>query len=170
MSANPDFRDLFKSLNAESVEYLVVGAHAVMFYAEPRFTKDLDIWVNPSPENATRVFRALSGFGAPLRGVKSRDFTDPKLIYQIGIAPNRIDIIMDIGPVEFTAAWKNRTESTYGGVPIAIIGKHQLIKAKRAIGRPQDLLDTRRLEQTPSLRPRPKKSRPNSRRKNSLKK
>jgi len=170
MPANPDFKDLFKSLNAESVEYLVVGAHAVMFYAEPRFTKDLDIWVNPSPENAARVFRALSRFGAPLQGVKTRDFTDPKLIYQIGIAPNRIDIIMDIGPVEFADAWKNRVESTYGGVPIAIIGKRQLIKAKRAIGRPQDLLDTQRLEQIPFSSSAPPKARRTSRRKNLLKK
>ncbi len=146
MATNPDFSDLFRTFSAAGVEYLVVGAHAVIQYAEPRFTKDLDVWVNPSPQNAERVYRALADFGAPLIDVTQESFTDPELIYQIGVAPNRIDILMGIAGVEFDEAWENRFESTYGGVPIPVIGKAELIRAKRASGRPQDLLDVERLE------------------------
>jgi hypothetical protein len=141
MPANPDFRDLFSTFNEERVEYLVVGAHAVIFYAEPRYTKDLDIWVNPSAENARRVYSALQRFGAPLTDITVGDFMKPDLIYQVGIAPNRIDILMGIAGVTFDEAWKDRAESTYDAVPIHILGKNSLIKAKKASGRPQDLLD-----------------------------
>jgi len=146
MPANPDFKDLFKVFNEENVEYLVVGAHAVIFYVEPRFTQDLDVWVNPIVENATRVYSALKKYGAPLINITNESFTDPELIYQIGIAPNRIDIIMEIAGVEFSDAWKNRVDSTYDNVPIHILGKSDLIKAKKATGRPQDLIDIERLE------------------------
>jgi len=145
MAANPDFKDLFSIFNEESVEYLVVGAHAVILYAEPRHTKDLDVWVKPSPENAKRVCRALSRFGAPLENVAPGDFTDPELVYQIGVAPNRIDVMMGIAGVDFETAWVNKVDSTYDGVPIHVIGKADLIRSKKACGRPQDLLDVERL-------------------------
>jgi hypothetical protein len=145
MPANPDFKDLFRIFNEENVEYLVVGAHAVIFYAEPRYTKDLDIWINSTALNAARVYRALGRFGAPLRDIQEEDFTESDLIYQIGIAPNRIDILMSIAGVNFDEAWADRTESSYDGVPIHILGKDSLIKAKKATGRPQDILDMDRL-------------------------
>jgi hypothetical protein len=145
MSANPDFSDLFSTLNAESVEYLVIGAHAVMYYTEPRFTKDIDVWVRPTRENAERVCRALARFGAPMMDVTLEDFTNPDLIYQIGVAPNRVDLMMGIVGVEFEEAWAGRVDSTYGDVPIHLIGKAELIRAKQASGRPQDLLDLDRL-------------------------
>ena len=104
MDVNPDFRDLFKVLNACRVRYIVVGAHAVVYYTEPRYTKDLDIWVDPSPENASRVFRALAEFGAPLKGITEQDLTNPDMIYQIGVEPNRIDFMMDIEGIELTPA------------------------------------------------------------------
>ena len=146
MPANPDFCDLFRAFNEDSVEYLVVGAHAFFHYAEPRYTKDLDVWVRPSPENAERVFRALARFGAPMIDVTPESFTDPDLVYQIGVAPNRIDVMMGIAGVDFNTAWANRVESSYGGVPIHIISKQDLIQAKKASGRPQDLLDLDRLQ------------------------
>jgi hypothetical protein len=149
MPVNPDFRDLFKAFNGEGVEYLLVGAQAVIIHAQPRYTKDMDVWVRASGENAERVFRALATFGAPLEGVTPRDFTDPNLIYQIGVAPNRVDIVMSIAGVDFEAGWANRVESTYGGTPIHVIGKDDLIRAKKASGRPQDLLDVDALEKTP---------------------
>lgn len=148
MPANPDFKDLFRILNEESVEYLVAGAHAVIYFSEPRYTKDLDIWVNPTPQNATRVWRALTNFGAPLTGVTPSDFHDPDLIYQIGVEPNRIDIIMGVLGVEFSGAWKAREQSSYGGVPINIMGRKALISAKEAAGRPQDQLDLQKLRDT----------------------
>jgi hypothetical protein len=145
MPANVDFKDLFSIFNEEGVEYLVAGAHAVIFFSEPRYTKDLDVWVNPSPENAARVFRALSRFGAPLTNVVEKDFSDADLVYQIGVEPNRIDILMGVAGVTFEEAWAGRVESTYGGVPIHITGKATLIKAKRAADRPQDRLDLDKL-------------------------
>ena len=146
MPTNPDFKDLFATFNEESVEYLVVGAHAVAFYAEPRYTKDLDVWVKPSAENAGRVFEALKRFGAPLSDVTVADFTDPSLVFQMGVAPNRIDIMMGIAGLDFDSAWPNKRASTYGGIPIHVIGKDDLIGAKKASARPQDLLDLERLK------------------------
>jgi len=145
MPANPDFKELFSTFNEEQVEYLVAGAHAVIFHAEPRFTKDLDIWVNPTPENAQRVWKALKRFGAPLTGIQWSDFCNTDLVYQIGLAPNRIDVIMGLSGVDFPSAWTDRVTSSYEGTPIWIMGKKSLILAKQAAGRPQDLLDLERL-------------------------
>ena len=145
MSANQDYKELFSKLNGEKAEYLVIGAHAVIFYTEPRYTKDLDVWVNPSPENAVKVYRALRKFGAPLKDISVDDFTNPDLVYQIGIAPNRIDILMGIKGMDFADSWTERIESTYSGETIFIIGKQDLIQSKKVAGRPQDLLDIEKL-------------------------
>ena len=146
MPVNNDFKELFALFNKENVEYLVVGAHAVIYYAEPRYTKDLDIWINPTRENAIRVMKALERFGAPLENVLLDDFTDPEKIFQIGVAPNRIDILMGIAGVDFATAVVKKTTSFYDDVPISIIGKDELIISKKAIARPQDMLDIERLE------------------------
>lgn len=145
MPANTDYKELFHVFNSAQVEYLVVGGHAVMFYSEPRYTKALDLWGNPTPENAARVYRALAAFGAPLCDVSIADFTREELIYQIGVAPSRIDIIMSIGGADFAAAFARHSTSTYDGVPIFLIGREELIAAKRAVGRQQDLLDVEKL-------------------------
>ncbi len=146
MPANQDFKELFKTFNDENVEYLVVGAYAVIYYTKPRYTKDLDIWINPTHENALRVYNALKKFGAPLIDIRPESFTDPALIYQIGIEPNRIDIIMSITGCEFSRAWNSRSSSTYEDIPIHILSKEDLIKAKKATGRPRDMLDVQLLE------------------------
>jgi len=146
MSSNPDYKDLFRILNEEQVDYLVVGAHAVIYYTEPRFTKDIDILVRPTRENAEKMWAALKRFGAPLRGITVDDFTKEDLVYQVGIAPNRVDILMGLGGVGFDEAWKGRERTGYDGIPIFIIGRKELIKAKQISGRPQDLLDVKRLE------------------------
>lgn len=138
---NPDFRDLFAALNEAQANYLVVGAHAVAFYAEPRFTKDLDVWVEASPANAPRIITALLAFGAPLAGVTEADFTRPGAVLQIGVAPNRIDITTHIDGVAFAAAWPNRLSTVFGDQAIWIIGRAELIQNKAAAARPQDLLD-----------------------------
>ncbi|HUJ11277.1 MAG TPA: hypothetical protein VL171_14765 [Verrucomicrobiae bacterium] len=141
MAINPDFKDLFRIFNDCHVEYLVIGAHAVVFHTRPRFTKDLDMWVNPTKGNAAKVWEALQKFGAPLKGVTEESFTDRQMVYQIGVEPNRIDIMMGTPGVEFDVAWANRAQSTYGDIPIGIIGRAELLKTKLATGRPQDLLD-----------------------------
>lgn len=141
---NPDYRDLFSALNDARAEYLLVGAHAVAFYAEPRYTRDIDVLVDPAqPE---RVWQALRAFGAPLQDLQLADLRDPRTIYQIGVAPNRIDILTSIPGVTFREAWSRRVHSTYGDVAITIIAYDDLVAAKRAAGRDKDLIDLRLLE------------------------
>ena len=91
-----DYEELFKALNAYKIKYLVVGAHAVIFYTEPRFTKDLDIWIPADLNRPEQVYKALREFGAPLRQISVQDFADKKMILQIGVAPIRVDILMNI--------------------------------------------------------------------------
>ncbi len=146
MATNPDFNDLLSALSAEGAEFLIVGAHAVMFYTTPRYTKDLDVWVRPEPDNAERVYRALRAFGAPLSDLTAADLATPGTIFQIGVAPNRIDVLTSIDAVLFEDAWQRRTASTYGGVPISLLSVEDLLTNKRAVGRKQDLLDVERLE------------------------
>ncbi len=146
MPANRDFKDLLNALNAESAEYLIVGAHAVIAYTEPRFTKDLDILVRPDPGNTQKVFRALMKFGAPMRGIKPEDFLDHELVYQIGIAPNRVDILTSLKGVSFDEAFEGSVQIDYDGIPARIMGRASLIRAKKAADRPQDRLDVEKLE------------------------
>ncbi len=143
---NRDFRDLFAALNGAGSRYLVVGGYAVAFHAEPRYTKDLDVWVEPSADNAARVFPALSEFGAPLGDLSPEDLARPGLIFQIGLPPNRIDIITAIDGVEFAEAWEGRAHLDYGDQRIAVIGREALLRNKRAAGRPQDLIDVQLIE------------------------
>lgn len=138
MRLNPDYFDMLKAFNAAGVDYLIVGAYAFGFHVEPRTTKDIDIWVDPTPENARRVYQALADFGAPLEGIHAQDFCNPDVVYQIGIAPNRIDILTGLESISFAEAWQNRLEASYGGEKAHIIGREDLIKVKRAAGRPQD--------------------------------
>jgi hypothetical protein len=147
MPINQDLSELFRILSEEKVEYLVIGAHAVSYYTQPRYTKDMDILINPTKENASRIWTALERFGAPLENISPADFQNEELVYQIGIEPNRIDILMGIHGVTFAEAWENKSRSRYDDVPIYIIGKRELLKTKKAVGRPQDLLDIRRLEE-----------------------
>ena len=146
MPVNPDYKDLFRILNEEQVDYLVVGAHAVIYYTEPRSTKDLDVLIRPTRANAEKAWRALKRFGAPLREITQDDFTREDMVYQIGIAPNRVDILMGLGGVSFNEAWARREHAAYGDIPVFIIGKRELIAAKKSAGRPQDLLDVQKLE------------------------
>jgi predicted nucleotidyltransferase len=140
-----DYRDLFKTLNGHKVKYLVIGAYAVAFYTEPRYTKDLDIWAGNDIINAERLYNALVDFGAPLKGISIEDFADKKMIYQIGVAPVRIDILTGISGIKFENAWKNRKRTNYGGIPISIIGIKELIYSKKKIKREQDILDVKKL-------------------------
>jgi len=145
---NSDFNELLKAFNHYQVKYLVIGGHAVMKYTEPRYTKDLDIWVKADDENAEAVFDALKAYGAPLAGMTKDDFAHEGHFYQIGIAPVRIDILMSIKGVSFDQAWGNRVESDIGGAQAFFISKSDLIKSKRAAGRPQDVIDAELLEQS----------------------
>jgi len=145
-----DLIDILRVFNLYKVEYLIIGGYAVVFHAEPRFTKDLDILVRASQENARRVFQALRAFGAPLSGLTEKDFEQERYWYQIGTPPVRVDILMSIDGVKFDDAWARRVESTIGDVCALFISKEDLIIAKTAAGRPQDLLDVEALSAPPS--------------------
>ena len=146
MSPNFHFSELMRIFNAHGVKYLVVGGYAVMLYSEPRFTKDLDLWVGDDRDNASRVFRALAEFGAPLTGVDPADFAKPDLIYQLGVPPLRIDVLTSISGVDFEAAWVRRREAAYGDVTARFIALEDLLRNKRAVARASDLADCERLE------------------------
>jgi len=143
---SPDFKDLLSALNAHEVEYLVVGAHALAAHGHIRATKDLEVWVRPSADNAERVLRALAEFGAPLQDLRADDLSEPGVIFQIGVPPVRIDVITEIDGVDFESAWAERLESTLGDLPVHVISRRDLIRNKKASGRLQDLADVERLE------------------------
>lgn len=142
---NSDFRDLLSILNAHEVRYLVVGGFAVMKYTEPRFTKDLDVWIEASPENASRIFAALRAFGAPLTNVSPEDFASEGSIYQMGRPPVRVDVLTSLKGVSFADAWASREAAVFGGVGSHMISRRHLIINKQALGRPRDLLDASNL-------------------------
>ena len=146
MAENPHYKGLLQLLNEFEVEYLIVGGFAVMKYSEPRYTKDLDVWVHNSRQNSLRVVEALKKFGAPVDHdkVTAETFTDKQVVYQIGIAPVRIDILTEITGVSFSAAWKNRVAGTFFGVPVHFISLDDLMANKQALGRSSDLKDLKR--------------------------
>jgi hypothetical protein len=143
-----DFEDLLKLFNANAVRYLIVGGHAVMLYTEPRYTKDLDVWIEASKDNASRVWRALAEFGAPLAGLSPDDFAHEGFFYQLGLPPSRIDVLMSIDGLRFEEAWPERRESELGKQKAWFIGRAALIRNKRASGRHIDLHDADLLDRT----------------------
>jgi len=145
MLTSPDFRELLSFLEKHKVRYLVVGGYAVMKYTEPRFTKDLDLWISTDEENSKAVYAALKEFGAPLKGLAPPDFTQEGYFYQMGNPPFRLDVMMSIPGVTFETAWANREKVQLEGLGIPFISKADLIKAKEAGGRPQDLIDAKEL-------------------------
>jgi hypothetical protein len=143
---NPDFREMLSALSAEGVEFLVVGAYAVAAHGAPRATGDLDIWVRPAPENAQRVLRALRVFGAPIGGLTAGDLVLPGLVFQMGVAPRRIDVLTGIDGVTFEDAYPRRVEIVEGSLRVPVLGRADLLANKRAAGRAKDLADVERLE------------------------
>ena len=119
MAESPDCKKLLQLLNEFEVEYLIIGGFAVMKYGEPRYTKDLDLWVHSTAPNSLGLIDALRKFGAPLDndGITVETFSEKQVVYQIGIAPVRIDIMTEITGVSFDVAWTNRVPSTFFGVP-----------------------------------------------------
>jgi hypothetical protein len=146
---NRDFAEMLRALSDAGAEFLVVGAHARAAYGEPRATKDLDIWIRATPENAQRVWTALESFGAPLFDLSVDDLASPGMTVQFGVPPYRIDLLTDITGVTFDEAWPNRTTATFAGAAYAVIGKREFVRNKRAAGRPQDLVDADHVEQSP---------------------
>ena len=149
MPLNQDFEELLYLLNSAHAKYLVVGAYAVIAYTEPRYTKVIDIWIKPECKNAEKVYDALKRFGAPIKNLSVEDLTNPEMVYQIGMEPNRFDILMGIANVSFDKAWKNKRLSHYGKERTYLLHLEDLIRAKKAAGSLQDLIDLERLLQVP---------------------
>lgn len=146
VQTSSDFRDLLAELNAAGAEYLVVGAHALAVHGHARASKDLDVWVHATRENAERVYRALAVFGAPLHDLSIEDLATAGTIFQIGVEPVRVDIITSIGGVEFETAWPERVSAQYADQDVHVISRAHLIQNKKAVARPQDLADVDALE------------------------
>jgi hypothetical protein len=144
---NPDFRDILSAFNAQHVDYLVVGAYAVAAHGLPRATGDIDLWIRPSPDNAERVWKALAEFGAPMDRLSLEDLSQPAMVIQLGVAPQRIDVLTSIDGVDFATAWAGRLAISVDGLQISVLGRRDLLVNKRASGRPQDLADIARLEE-----------------------
>ncbi|MBI5149515.1 MAG: nucleotidyltransferase [Candidatus Omnitrophica bacterium] len=146
MNVHSDYEDLFKVLNAYDIKYLLIGAYAVMYYAQPRYTKDIDVWIIPELNDVQKIYNALKEFGAPLKRIKPEDFNDNTMIFQIGIAPVRIDIMTDLPGVSAKFAWRNKKRIRYGKTPVYVLGKEELVVAKKKAGRPQDGIDLEKLK------------------------
>ena len=147
----PDFKELLSALNAHRVKYLVVGAYAVSIYAQPRATKDLDILVRADADNAEAVFAGLAQFGASLEGVSSADFAERGPFFRMGREPVAVDLLTEIPGIEFEAAWGNRVESIVdpaSGLKANFVSRDDLIAAKLASGRKQDLADVDAIRKT----------------------
>ena len=138
---NSDFKDLLRLLAEKEAKFLIIGGYAVIHYAEPRYTKDLDILIGTDADNAKKVFEALIEFGAPMDDVTPQDFCTPEVFFQIGLPPNRIDMIVTVPGVDFEAAYARRGAMSIGQMQVPVIGRDDLIKAKLMAGRPQDLVD-----------------------------
>jgi hypothetical protein len=137
---------MLSAFNDEKVEYMIVGAYAMAAHGVVRATGDIDLWIRASEDNARRAWRALASFGAPLSGLKEEDIAVHGTVFQIGVAPSRIDILTSIDGVGFADAWNQRVEVEVEGIRVNVIGRSHLIANKKTVGRPQDLADIARLE------------------------
>ena len=146
MVLNKDFKEFIELLNANNVKYLIVGGYAVGFHGYPRYTKDLDIWILISHENADNILIALTQFGFGSLGIQNEDFLKPNEFIQLGIPPNRIDIVTSCDGVEFETCYQTRKQIIVDDLSINFIDLENLRKNKKASARPQDLADLDNLE------------------------
>ena len=144
---NQDFKEFIQFLNDNSVRYLVVGGYAVAIHGHPRYTKDIDIWIEMSPENADNLLKALAQFGFSSLELKAQDFLTPNQIIQLGYPPNRIDLLTNIDGVSFADCYPDRLEFTVDGIVVNFIDLINLRKNKEASGRFQDLADLENLSE-----------------------
>jgi hypothetical protein len=138
---NRDFAEMLDALSGAQADFLVVGAHALAAHGRPRATGDLDLWVRPTRENAERVWRALTTFGAPLGELTLDDLATPDVVFQIGVVPSRIDILTALTSLEFEEAWSRRELFEVEGRVLPFLSREDLIRNKSALGRPRDLAD-----------------------------
>ena len=146
MRVEKDFKEFIALLNRHDVHYLIIGGFAYSFYAEPRYTKDIDVLIERSLENAKKVLKSIKYFGFENIRLDEKDFLETGQIIQLGVAPVRIDILTSVKGVDFKEFWQNRVTGRYGEISVFFISKHDLIRCKRISGRKQDLADIEKLE------------------------
>ena len=138
---NQDYKEMLSTLLEEDVKFLLVGAYALAAHGYPRATGDIDIFVQSNEDNAEKVYNALVKFGAPLQNINIEDFSTPGTIFQIGVAPRRIDIINSIDGVSFEDAYNDKVIVEIESLSIPVLSKDDIIKNKNSTGRPKDKLD-----------------------------
>jgi len=143
---NEDYKDMLLALSDENVKFILVGAYALAAHGYPRATMDMDIWVMPFPDNAEAVLRALSRFGAPLDKITKEDLQQEGTVFQIGVAPRRIDIITSASGLRFERAYQNSILLNIDGIDVHILSIDDLIITKRSTGKTQDIADAEALE------------------------
>lgn len=146
MMLNEDYKDILQIFIDERVKFLLIGAYALAAYGYPRATLDIDLWVMPSMENGEAVLRSLKRFGAPLGDLSSTDFSQNEIVFQIGIAPCRIDIITGVDGLDFENAFKQSQTVEIAGISIPVVSMGDLVKNKKSTGRLKDLADVEVLE------------------------
>ncbi|HPH32460.1 MAG TPA: nucleotidyltransferase [Chitinophagaceae bacterium] len=151
MNLEPDFRDFVELLNQYEVDYMIVGGYALAFHGEPRFTGDMDIWINTSEENADKMLVVMKDFGAASLGFSKADFMDGGIIKQIGQPPLRIDILGEIDGVQYADAIKDKQQFKSGKLVIPYIGVKDFIRNKEATGRKKDLEDVKKLQKSKAI-------------------
>ena len=145
MKLQEGLREFIELLNSTGVKYVIVGGYAVAYHGHPRFTGDIDIFVELSQSNAQKLEEAIRRFGFQETGLTARDFVTPDSIIQLGRPPNRIDVVTSADAVDFHEAWHSKNEATLDGLPVYFISKELLLKNKRASGRARDLADVEAL-------------------------
>ncbi|MDR0443595.1 MAG: nucleotidyltransferase [Treponema sp.] len=150
MMLNSDYRDILSALSDRKVKFLLVGAYAMAVHGYPRSTMDIDLWVMPDPENAILVLQALEDFGAPSGELLPEDLQKDGIVFQIGAAPRRIDILTSADGLKFEEAFANSQTIDIDGIPVHVLSTADLIKNKRSTGRTKDLADAESLEEVGS--------------------
>jgi len=146
LPSDHNFEYFLRAFSVQGVRFLVVGAYALALHGHPRATGDLNVWVEPTPENAARVVAALCAFGAPMSSVTEEDFAAPGMVHQFGLPPGRIDILTKLSGHDFAEAWKTRLLGLMGPCEVPFLDRESFIRNKRAAGRPKDMVDADALE------------------------
>ena len=146
MTLSKDWREFLELLNSRGADYVIVGAQSLAFHGRPRHTGDLDILVRPTPDNARLLLALLNQFGFEQSSFKETDFLQPEQIIQLGRVPNRIDLLTSLTGVNTDEAFDTKVSAIIDGIPVFVLGRDELIRNKRAVGRPQDLADLSALE------------------------
>jgi hypothetical protein len=145
MELSPDFKEFFESLNKNEVRYLIVGGYAVAFHGHPRYTKDIDVWIEATPQNAARLIQSLRDFGFGSLELQAEDFLQPGHTIQLGVPPNRIDLLTSALDLDFETCFNSKVDGDIAGLTVHFVDLDHLKQNKRAVGRFQDLADLENL-------------------------